>query len=52
MKDIQDLLREYEDMFPNRFSEMKGIKKEIDILLATELIFPMDEAAWICPIVI
>jgi hypothetical protein len=85
MTEIQALLREYEDLFPTSFSELKGIKgdlgemrielkpdvkpvkhrpyrlnprvkekvkKEIDRMLAAGLIFPVDEAEWINPIVI
>jgi hypothetical protein len=85
MTEIQALLREYEDLFPKIFSELKGIKgdlgemkielkpdakpvkhrpyhlnprvkekvkKEIDRMLAAGLIFPVDEAKWISPIVI
>jgi hypothetical protein len=84
-QEIQSLLREYKDLFPNTFSELKGIKgvmgemkielkprsklvrhrpyhlnprvkekvkKEIDKMLETCLIFPIEEAEWVSLIVI
>lgn len=84
MSKIKALLKEYKDVFPQIFIEVKGIKgqlgemkielwlyaklvkhqlyrlnpkvkekaKDIDRLLAIELIFLMDEFDWINPIVI
>jgi hypothetical protein len=84
-QEIQSLLREYEDLFPKTFSELKGIKgvmgemkielkpgskpvrhrpyhlnprvkekvkKEIDKMLEAGLIFAVEEAEWVSPIVI
>jgi hypothetical protein len=84
-QDIHSLLREYEDLFPKTFSEIKGIqgglgemeielkpgskpvrhrsyrlnprvkekvKREIDKMLEARLIFPVEEAEWVSPIVI
>jgi hypothetical protein len=84
-QEIQSLLREYEDLFPKTFSELKGIKgvmgemkielkpgskpirhrpyhlnprvkekvkKEIEKMLEAGLIFPVEEAEWVSPIVI
>jgi hypothetical protein len=85
MNEVHNLLREYEDLFPKTFSELKGIKgamgemkielkpdskpvkhrpyhlnpkikekvkKEVEKMLAAGLIFPIEEAEWISPIVI
>jgi hypothetical protein len=84
-QEIQSLLREYEDLFPKTFSELKGIKgvmgemkielkpgskpiqhrpyclnprvkekakKEIEKMLEEGLIFLVEEAEWVSPIVI
>jgi hypothetical protein len=84
-QEIQSLLREYEDLFPKTFSELKGIKgvmgemkielkpgskpvrhrpyclnprvkekvkREIDKMLEAGLIFAVEEAEWVSPIVI
>jgi hypothetical protein len=84
-QEIQSLLRQYEDLFPKTFLELKGIKgvvgeikielkprskpvrkktyllnprvkekvkKEIDEMLEAGLIFVVEEAEWVSPIVI
>lgn len=85
MNEVHIMLREYEDLFPKTFSELKGIKgsmeemkinlkpsskpvkhrpydlnpkikekvkKEVDKILVTGLVFPIEEAKWVSPIVI
>ena len=82
---IADLLHEYQDLFPTKFTEMKGIvgdlgvmriplkedarpvkqrpyrlnpcykekiKDEIDKMLATGIIEPVEESEWVSPMVV